>query len=237
MRGGLFLRVTRSHTGRSADIDHDYRLAQEWASRSGRELTDHPAREQFVAALSIAPILQGDAILLLRARKHAPDIQSWENMGPPESHHVQSGGRYNRAGEVVLYLCDSEPGVLLEIARGEPCVYFVQEFLLTPASLRLADLASTANVNIVHSVLEFAESCAVPGRTGPETYEFSQYVAELVRSQGFDGMIVPGVLGGPRKEYRNVVIFSPEGRWRAWSRREVGFRGPVIASDEKPPGT
>ncbi len=81
MRGGLFLRVTRSHTGRSADIDHDYRLAQEWASRSGRELTDHPAREQFVAALSIAPILQGDAILLLRARKHAPDIQSWGEYG------------------------------------------------------------------------------------------------------------------------------------------------------------
>lgn len=93
MRGDLSMRVTRSHTGRSADVDHDYRLAQRWASRSGGELTRHAAREKFVAALSAAPMLQGPTPMFrVLTLKQAPDIKSWEDMGPPKPDQVKSGG-------------------------------------------------------------------------------------------------------------------------------------------------
>ena len=161
MRGGLFLRVTRSHTGRSADIDHDYRLAQEWASRSGRELADHPHASSLSQRLA-SPLYS--------------KVMRFSCFVPGSMRQIFSLGRIwglpnlttCRQRLIIVLVRSSFTSAIQNLAccwRSrvvEPCVYFVQEFLLTPASLRLADLASTANVNIVHSVLEFAEVVCRP---------------------------------------------------------------------------
>jgi len=36
-------------------------------------------------------------------------------------------------------------------------------------------------------------------------------------------MQVPGVLGDPELQYRNIIVFKPD-EWRRWSLREAGFQ-------------
>jgi hypothetical protein len=66
-------------------------------------------------------------------------------------------------------------------------------------------------------VFSIAEDCSVQGR-GPDSYIFSQTVAEIVREAGFDGMVIPGTRGASGERYSNVVIFDPlqDERWRSW---------------------
>jgi hypothetical protein len=151
---------------------------------------------------------------MLAGQKNDGTVVDWKSMGPPPP-SMPEGGRYNRPGSTVLYLCDCADGIRRELESDD---IFVQQYEVPVASLRIADLCERVPGNI-GAAFDFAESSNVPGRTGRADYEFSQFLAELVRTAGFNGMAIPGVRGSDSLHYRNIVIFEFE-NWRTWSCRE-----------------
>jgi hypothetical protein len=208
----------RGHTGREVKGDQAYGYAVEWASLNTRDqLFAHAAAEDFRSLVAKASCLTDETLTLFRGRSVDCEPPSPEQMGPPPLELATRGGRYDRPGDHVLYLSDSEDGVLREYDRwhksGSP---YIQRFCLRTMlhDLRIADFTSGPADHLVTAVFAKAEDCNVSGRA-PESYLFSQTVAELVAEQ-FDGMRVPGVGGAPGAHYSNVVVFRPHPSWVAW---------------------
>ena len=221
MRESVQAVLKRGHTGRKVRIDEGYALAKRWADcRHPVTLRFHRAYYRFRREAVRAPRVTGGNLDAYRGRRASADIVGWECMGPP-SRKQAVVGRYNRAGEPALYLCDSLHGVSAELgAQDAVCV---QRYSLPVDSLRIADLADSELSSFVHAVMDFAEASGVGGRIGPASPTFSLLVASIVRACGFDGMRVPGVRGIPDLLYCNVVVFNPLEHWREWSVGEPGF--------------
>jgi RES domain-containing protein len=221
--------VTRSHTGRAIPVGADYDLAKEWADVGDRRtLLSHGAAGRFGEELKSAPAAAGNDLICFRGRLDDSTITSWQNMGPPPSSN--KGGRYNPPGVVALYLCDSPDGVLRELAPQPGLKVFLQEYRLSPTSLRLADFSSVHLTDFVKAVFDMAENSCVVGRVGPSSYELCRVVGELVREANFEGMVVPGVRGTQSFQYRNIVAFDAHDQWRIWSRQDAGFRYVIAAN-------
>lgn len=105
---------------------------------------------------------------------------------------------------------------------------YIVQFDLPIPGLRIADFRDWPSDHLVTAVFGRAEGCKVAGR-GPDSYEFSQMVGELV-SAHFDGMILPGVRGAPGAHYSNVVLFCNLDSWGTWT---VGCK-PRIQSGSHP---
>jgi hypothetical protein len=212
----------RGHTGRSVPVDADYAIARAWSEAGDlAALLAHPSATRFRQELQSVPLLAGPATRFVRGRRDDGRIRSWRDMGPPKN--APSGGRYNLPGEVVLYLCDSQSGVLRELEPLNGAVLFLQDYELDPLIVRIADFAGPQLSEFLKAVFDIAECSNVPGRPGLPDYTFSEVVACLVRQHGFDGMVVPGVRGVPNDQYCNVVVFNPQD-WQRWSCRKRAFR-------------
>jgi hypothetical protein len=132
-------------------------------------------------------------------------------MGPPPV-GVASEGRYNRSGEVVLYLCESDAGLARESIAGDGPLWS-QPFILPTYKLAIADFSSLGADDFASKVFWFAE---LAGNEGVAQHlRFSQLVASLV-GQRFDGMRIPGVRGSDDVRYSNVVVFRAESSWPDW---------------------
>ena len=212
--------VTRGNTGRRIGVDGDFYRAQKLAERSKLSLRLSPWAWRVGLELGNAPIATVSPLGLFRARPDDCSIHGWEEMGPPGV-GWSPDGRYNRAGESVLYLSNSEEGARLEVAAGRVCI---QEYVVNAPPLRIADLASEEASNLLHAAFDLAEKARAPGWSGPSTYVFSQFLARNICRHGFDGFLVPGVRGNSSIHYRNVVLFRPERAWRSWSKGPTGFR-------------
>lgn len=218
--GSLSKVVTRGHTGRHITVDRDFYRAQTFAERSTLALRLSPWAWRVAHELRNAPVVALSPLVLFRARPDNCSIRGWEEMGPPPVGGAPDG-RYNRAGESVLYLSNSEEGVRVEVAAGRICI---QEYVIYAPPLRIADLGSEGASNLLHAAFDLAEKARVPGRSGPATYAFSNFLARSICRSGFDGFIVPGVRGSSSIRYYNVVLFRPERTWRSWSKGPTGFR-------------
>jgi hypothetical protein len=171
-----------------------YALATEWAELpDSSELSKHPAAEEFRSFIPHAPSITS-LLLCFRVRGITGQAPSSAEMGPPPLTEKTSGGRYNRPGEHVLYLSDSEYGVIREFcALGAKGIPYIQQYRLPCQQLKIADFTSIPPDHFVTQVFSKAEECNVEGR-GLPGYNFSQTIAELVAAK-FDGMRVPGVRG------------------------------------------
>lgn len=217
----LIWTLTYGHTGREVRGNEGYALAAEWAKLETRaELLNHPACEEFRRFVPSAPRLSDTALVFFRGRGVTSEPPRVDQMGPPLLDCDPSGGRYNRRGERVLYLSDSEEGVLRELSawhvEGIP---WVQRYRLPLDKLHIADFTIIPDDHFVAAVFSKAEECNVDGR-GSNSYIFSQLVAELVMAH-FDGMRIPGVRGNRGSWYSNVVIFQPYPDWRDWLEHET----------------
>ena len=204
------------HTGREVRGNAAYALASEWAKLETRaELLNHPACEEFCCFVPLAPRLSDTALVFFRGRGVTSVPPRVDQMGPPPLDCDPSGGRYNSPGEHVLYLSDSEEGVLRELStwlvEGVP---YVQRYRLPLDKLDIVDFTVIPDDHFVTAAFSKAEECYVD-RRGSSNYIFSQFLAELVMAQ-FDGMRIPGVRGEPGSWYTNVVIFQPYPNWRDW---------------------
>ncbi len=197
-------------TGRSITADADYTLARNWAeSASPRE---HDAVAKFAAAISTARTVEGGSLLCFRGqRRFAADYAPTAlEMGPPPVGRAPAN-RYNEAGHSVLYLCQSEAGLIAEPINGDGSLW-IQRFSLPLDRLLVADFSSLDQDDFLSKVFWFAE---LAGNADVGfTFRFSQLVASIV-SQRFDGMLVPGVRGQKDCHYSNVVLFRPV-KWKSW---------------------
>ena len=208
------------HAGRTVRGGEAAARAREWAKLAERDkLLRHPAAADFLHLLPQARLVGGSSFTCFRGRPfYGGKMPSGAGeMGPPPLHGVPNEGRYNRAGEHVLYLSDSKGGVYREL-RQEKGLLYVQKYQLPLEKLRIADFTRIPPDHLVTAIFAQAELCKVEGRGGPESYIFSQTVAELV-AKHFDGMRMLGVHGEPWARYSNVVIFKPHDPkevWQSW---------------------
>jgi hypothetical protein len=204
------------HTGREVRGNEGYVLATEWAKLEARaELLNHPACEEFRRLAPSAPRVSDTALVFFRGKGFNTDTPSAEQMGPGCRE-----GRYNRSGECMLYLSDSEEGVLCELnawhVEGIP---YVMRYRLPLNKLNIADFTMIPDDHFMAAVFSKAEECNVGGR-GSNSYIFSQLVADLVMAH-FDGMRIPGVRGDRNFHYSNVVVSHPDPDWRNWLEQET----------------
>ena len=221
--GGASAVVTRGHTGRRSGTSLEARLAQEWgeARRSWRRRL-HLGTCHFWRRLQETPRVKGSVLTCFRGRLHDGHV-SGEDMGPPPRKATPEG-RYNTPGRPVHYLSMSREGALIETHRGDPRPTCVQEYQIRPSELHIADFASDAAPEFMHSVFDLTESARVEGRTGPDDYALGHLVASLCVSAGLDGMLVCGILGSVAGfHYRNLVLFRPGRSWRRWTVGADGF--------------
>lgn len=212
--------VTRGHTGRHIIVDRDFYRAQKLAERRPLALRLSPWAWRVKQELRKAPVGAQSPLILFRARPDDRCIHGWKEMGPSPV-ACAPDGRYNRVGESVLYLSNSEEGARLEVVTGRICI---QQYVIHSPPLRIADLTSEEVSNLLHAAFDLAEKACVPGWSSPATYAFSQFLARSIRRSGFDGFIVPGVRGSSGTLYHNVVLFRPEVTWLSWSKGPTGFR-------------
>lgn len=216
--------ITRWHTGRRSRANWEDSLAQEWAvARHSPLIRLHRGTCYFRELLSGMPAAAGDALLCYRGRIDDGTVNSWEDMGPPPPGANVPCGRYNRAGRPVLYLSSTRKGALRETRRGVSCAVYLQKYTIPVDEIRIADFASDAAPDFVHSVFDLTESACVKGRAGFDDFDLGHLVTDLTADAGYDGMLVCGVLGNLGFQYRNIVVFNPAGRWRNWSRGASGF--------------
>jgi hypothetical protein len=202
-----------SNSGRSVSGNEGYALASEWAGLMNRDkILVHPAADEFRLLIPEAPCVSDYSLVCYRGRSITGKQPCAHQMGPPEK---TNGGRYNPPGQSVLYLSDSEEGVLREFQawkqEGTP---YIQRYTLPFDKLRIADFTKIPSDHFVCAVFSFAEECEVEGRS-LKSYLFSQTIAELIADY-FDGMRVPGVRGEPGIWYSNIVIFRPFPGWLYW---------------------
>jgi len=218
------LNARHGHTGREVRCNEQYAGIREWAELPTRaqQLRD-PKAKQFRECVLSARTVGGQCLVCFRGRfirRGYP--HGAESIGPP-CRQQAAAGRYNKEGEPVLYLCDTEDGVKREFGvqkkRGR---LFCQRFSIPISALRIADFRGGDPNSMTSQVFSIAEDCGVQGR-GPDSYTFSQTVAEIVRQARFDGMVIPGVRGDRERHYCNVVIFDPwrDERWRSWVERSA----------------
>jgi len=203
------------HTGRKVRGTEGYLLATEWAELlDSNELIKHPGAEEFRSLIPKAPCVDS-SLVCFRVRGITGKAPCPLQMGPPPITKETRGGRYNRPGEHVLYLSDSEDGVIREFRalrfKGVP---YIQRYMLPADQLHVADLTRIPPDHFMSQVFSKAEECNVEGR-GLPGYNFSQIIAELV-ADNFDGMRVPGVHGVPNERYSNIIIFRPFPDWPNW---------------------
>lgn len=203
------------HTGRKVRGTEGYAFAMEWAQLlDSDELIRHPAAKDFRSLISKAPRIDA-SLVCFRVRGIQGKPPRSDQMGPPPLDKKTNGGRYHRSGQHVLYLADSEDGVIREFcAQGSAGVPFIQRYMLPPDQLNIADLTKIPSDHFVSQVFSKAEECNVEGR-GLQGYNFSQTIGELVAAN-FDGMRVPGVRGVTSERYSNIIIFRPFPNWPNW---------------------
>ncbi|HEY4785547.1 MAG TPA: hypothetical protein VIH57_05840, partial [Bacteroidales bacterium] len=137
-------------------------------------------------------------------------------MGPPPSDSCIKGGRYNKKGESVLYLSDSEQGVKdeLQYHYGSDIKIVIQNYKIPTHQLKIADLTSYERTSLINAVMWH---CELANHSGYCSIRFSQMIAEILEIQKFDGAKVFGVRGdGSKILYNNVFIFNPLDRWKDW---------------------
>ncbi|MFC2078829.1 RES domain-containing protein [Candidatus Bipolaricaulota bacterium] len=140
-----------------------------------------------------------------------------KEFGPPCEEKAPSG-RYNKQHEPVLYLCDVAAGVRCELrhrkADGKLCC---QQYLIPSGSMRIVDFSQGKPGFLGTQVLSVAEERSSGSRDAAYPL-FSQTVAEIVRDEGYDGMVARGAQGKSGDHYRNIVIFDPwlDRRWITW---------------------
>jgi RES domain-containing protein len=200
-------------SNRFIHADGDFGLLQNWAKLDNASAFESdPFFDEIMHALNFALPVSDSFIDVFRGRDMRGCTPTSAEMGPPP---VKSAiaGRYNTAGNPVLYCSSSEDGVKREL--NEPNVeLWCQKFRIDVAVCRIADFRVSAypEKHIFNNLFWFAE---LAGAEGYPSQVLSRFVANLV-SQKFDGMLVPGIQGDVTVQYQNLILFNPLRHWQQY---------------------
>ncbi len=196
------------NTGRQIVAAEAHGLARAWqaSSLSYSDFRAHPAFGRFEAEIGSVARLDG-TLRCFRGRTDAPENPSIDDFGPPPPDKV-SEQRYSDRDHAALYLSDAPDGVVREI--GAPGVRVaIRAFQIPCGEYRIANFADLGEASFLAQVFWLAEQNEKGGSA------FSRWIGREVGRQ-FDGMLVRGVRGENGALYQNLVILSPDEKWRAW---------------------
>ncbi len=144
-----------------------------------------------------------------------------EKMGAPPPEKTLAGGRANPSGISFLYLSDDPNTAISEIRPWKGALVSVATFR-TIREIKLIDLTSEFNIedpftygDNLNFMLQENGLLMILGRelskpVNPDMinieYIPTQYLTEIIRSQGYDGIIYPSALG--RNGTKNIVLFN-----------------------------
>ncbi len=141
------------------------------------------------------------------------------DMGAPPRNQAK-GGRASPPGIPVLYTAFEEMTAVAEVRSLQGARVSVAKFVL-PAELRIADLLARPGFESPFGVPDLSDQVArlallrhlgtelmkpVEPGTSAVDYVPTQYLSEVIRSEGYDGMKYPSALGSGA----NLVVFDPE---------------------------
>lgn len=138
---------------------------------------------------------------------------SAKRMAGPTPEHCRAGGRANPPGIPVLYMATD---VRTAIAEVRPWIggHVSVATMHATRPLRLVDLSprrrSSGSALLSPDIQEIVETVGsrmaqpIDPDTSESAYAPTQYVAELIRDKGFDGVIIKSALG----KGRNVILFN-----------------------------
>lgn len=197
-----------TYTGRSIDVEGEYRLAKAWLEDYETSPGERPELErQLVQSISLAAGSTFEAPVF-RGRFFNIPPGSFQDFGPPPPDRA-SRGRYNAEGIPALYLCSSVSGVISEL--GSPpsgSSLWVQAFHIS-SELRMADARELPIDSLAAAVFWLIESGRDRALSPPR---LGERVGHLIGTD-YDGLVVPGVRGEPNDLYWNAIVFRPGGRW------------------------
>ena len=161
---------------------------------------------------------------IYRAREGGADGSSDQpkaakDMGAPPRNQA-SGGRANPPGMPFLYTAFDKATAVAEIRPWKGALVTVAKFVL-PAELRIADLLAIPEFESPFGVPDLSDQVdrrallrqlaselmkpVAPG-TSDVDYVPTQYLSEVIRNAGFDGIKYPSALGLDA----NLVVFDPK---------------------------
>lgn len=140
-----------------------------------------------------------------------------DEMGAPPHEHAR-GGRINPAGIPVLYTSLGEDTAVAEVRPWKGALVSVAKFAL-PADLRIVDVTDIPDIvtpfgiddisdqierrKLLRHVASDLAKPVAPHSTDVD-YVPTQYLSEVIRALGFDGILYPSALGHDA----NLVIFD-----------------------------
>lgn len=201
----------QTRTGRYITADNLHHRVQAWAFSNLDAIT---LESEIEAELCSTAKLVQKALICHRGRQFDVGYipQSMEMGPPPSTRTPHTPNRYNTEMSRAMYLCASEYAVRNEVPDRHGRELWIQDFLVPPSSLRIADLRISECSQLLNHAMWFAENA---GEDGAAPLSFSQRIAELITRQ-FDGFVAPGVRGSPFKEYDNVVLLAHLHEWQSW---------------------
>jgi hypothetical protein len=185
-----------TYTGRSIDVEGRYPEAKKWVE-SYETLHEESLgfERELIQSLELADPSAFETPLF-RGRFLSKCPVSIQEFGPPPSDRARQG-RYNPEGDPALYLCSSRTGVGREL--GPPplgCKVWIQRFYILP-ELRVADARHLSIDSLAAVAFWLIESGRERSLAPPK---LGQRLGNLIGAT-YDGLIVPGVRGGPNKLY------------------------------------
>src|SRR5688572_17069896 len=103
------LSAEHERTGRRIRADSVHERVQAW-SAAGAE---PEAEAEFLDSLSTLIRMTGSDLVCFRGRRFLPGYSpQTDEMGPPPASKKAEGGRYNKPGVPVFYLCESDQGIM-----------------------------------------------------------------------------------------------------------------------------
>lgn len=220
LKGGGSLTATISArygpTGRLVDANGEFARIQSWANEPTKELIlNNPAYKLLSESLESTVSVQIESeMILFRGRPFEEnEVPKKNEFGPPPI-STEASGRYGIPNETVLYLCESEQGVLLEFLNQSQKKIWCQRFVLPVGTMRVGDFREIDPSSILAQVFWFAELQEESGGQCA-TFLFSQHVSKLC-SEYFDMILVPGVRGHNGYCYHNAIVFRSDSKWPSW---------------------
>lgn len=163
------------------------------------------AEKQLLRSLRAAPAARVSEAFRGRPFEGTPMVRSpYEFSSNPR----RPANRYNRDGESALYLGLDFEGIAPEAAvRAHEHLQIARFRFPSPMDGILDLCPGSDDVWLAHA-MDLAER--------PDSdFSVGHRIADLVRSIGARGFVVPSVRGTRGARYRNLVIFDPD-EWREW---------------------
>lgn len=218
--------INASYRRKRLSLNKDWENFSTYLQSKGRFIIADEYLVKFIETLpeilSVKEAIIPSESIYFRARlnRDKKDPFDCSQMGTPPQDKSTFGGRANPPGIPFLYLSEDDDTAIAEVRPWAGARVSVANFALLKQA-RIVDLTIDLKIrdpfDYQENLIFAMDNCLFlerlgaelskpisPGREGIE-YVPTQYLSELIRNNGYDGLIYPSALG----QSRNLVCFNP----------------------------